>query len=87
MLNSANAEVRKDQHLPLGKTKSAIKTTYPDATVYKPLTGEVYYFPGVSLEIIYTFLDYLPGNVINFPGTDGYPLNGDANMLTNGGPP
>ena len=43
--------------------ESTIATYYPDAKVYKPLTGQVYTFADTSIEILYTMSDFLP-NVI-----------------------
>lgn len=47
--------------------KAAVESTlteyYPNAKVYKPLTGQVYTFAETSIEILYTMSDFLPNTI------------------------
>jgi hypothetical protein len=41
-------------------TKTAIKTYWSSAKVYKCLTGQIFHFAGCEMEVIYTMSDFLP---------------------------
>lgn len=50
-----------------------------DATVYKPLTGQIYTFAGTSIEILYTMSDFLP-NTVNYADDDDTDKGMDYNV-------
>ncbi len=41
-------------------TRKAINDNWPNATVYKALTGQIFHFPGCDMEVLYTMSDFLP---------------------------
>lgn len=56
--------------------ETALKTYYPNAKVYKPLTGQVYTFADTSIEILYTMPDFLPNVIAQEADNNG----GDYNI-------
>lgn len=55
------------------------KQYYPDATFYKALTGQKYFFVNAELEILYCMQDYMPNIIPDIDG-DLSTLDGDANI-------
>ncbi|HOA84973.1 MAG TPA: hypothetical protein PKN17_02990 [Bacillota bacterium] len=49
------------------KVRSTINTYYPNADVYKCLTGQVFHFPGADMEILTCMSDFIP-KVIGLEG-------------------
>lgn len=61
------------------KVTDAVSTYWKDSTVYKPLTGQVFRFPGCDMEIFYSMSDFLP-NIIGTEVSDADKSNVDANI-------
>ncbi len=63
------------------KATRNIPVYYPDAKIYKPLTGQIFNFAGVKIEILYCMSDFLP-NVIGTEVFDADKKNADGNIKT-----
>ena len=63
---------------------SSIFAAYPNATVYKPFTGQKYTFSTTTINILYTIPDYAPNRTIpnESDATSSSPLKGDYNLET-----
>lgn len=61
------------------KVRTTIKTYYPEADVYKCLTGQVYRFPGADMEILTCMSDFIP-NVIGLELPDADLTKADGNI-------
>jgi len=60
------------------KVPQTISTVYPDALVYKCLTGQVYHFAGLDMEVLVTMSDFIP-LVIGYEAEDAKLDDGDGN--------
>ncbi len=61
------------------KVRNLVKTTYPNAKIYKSLTGQVYRFAGANMEILYCMSDFMP-QVIGLERTDADLTKADGNI-------
>lgn len=61
------------------KVTDAVSTYWSNSTVYKPLTGQVFKFPGCDMEIFYSMSDFLP-NIIGTEVSDADKSSVDANI-------
>lgn len=61
-------------------TDTAVKA-FKDAVVYKCLTGQVFHFPGMDMEVLATMSDFIP-QVIGFEAADAEKDKGDGNTMT-----
>lgn len=61
--------------------KSAIRSFAPKATVYKCLTGQVYRFPGMDMEVLACMSDFIP-LVIGHETADADKEQGDGNSMS-----
>ncbi len=62
-------------------TDSAVKTMGSDIPVYKCLTGQIYRFPGMDMEILACMSDFIP-LVIGFERADAEKDKGDGNSMS-----
>ncbi len=63
--------------------KNAILDCYPNAKIYRPLTGQTYPFGTMILRVLFTTQDYLPRIIPNEPdATEKNPKKGDGNHLS-----
>ncbi|MBQ7347052.1 MAG: hypothetical protein IJW55_03770 [Clostridia bacterium] len=60
---------------------ASIKKFSYDIPVYKCLTGQVFYFPGMQMEILSCMSDFVP-QVIGYETKDVDKTNGDGNIMT-----
>lgn len=61
--------------------EDSFATYYPNAKIYKPLTGQVYRFAKTSIEVLYTMEDYLPNTIPNEQdGIESGQKKGDYNI-------
>ncbi len=58
-----------------------IAETYPDAAIYKPLTGQTFHYAGADMEVLYCMSDFLP-QVIGTETPDADKANADGNIQT-----
>ncbi len=65
----------------MASTESAIKNLGGNVPVYKCLTGQIYRFPGMDLEILATMSDFIP-LVIGFERADAEKDAGDGNSMS-----
>ena len=61
--------------------RNLVSATYPNATVYKALTGQIYYFAGLQMEVLATMSDFIP-LVIGQEAVDADLNNGDGNTMS-----
>ncbi len=61
------------------KVRNTIKEVYPDADIYKCLTGQVFRFAGADMEILNCMSDFLPG-VIGLERSDADLKQADGNI-------
>lgn len=62
-------------------TDSAVKSMGADIPVYKCLTGQIFKFPGMDMEILATMSDFIP-QVIGYEAADAERDNGDGNTMS-----
>ena len=62
-------------------TEDAIDTLSLNIPVYKCLTGQIYRFPGMDMEILATMSDFIP-QVIGYEAADADLTKGDGNTMT-----
>ena len=62
-------------------TDSAVKTMGADIPVYKCLTGQIYRFPGMDMEVLATMSDFIP-QIIGYEAADADLSKGDGNTMT-----
>lgn len=62
-------------------TDSSVKLMGADIPVYKCLTGQIYRFPGMDMEILATMSDFIP-QVIGYEAADADLDKGDGNTMT-----
>lgn len=65
----------------MSAVESAIKTLDPDVPVYKCLTGQIYRFPGMDMEILACMSDFIP-LVIGYERADADKEKGDGNSMS-----
>ncbi len=65
----------------MSAVESAIKTLNPDIPVYKCLTGQIYRFPGMDMEILACMSDFIP-LVIGYERSDADKTKGDGNSMS-----
>lgn len=65
----------------MGTTKDAILAVGSNIPVYKCLTGQIYRFPGMDMEILATMSDFIP-QVIGYEAADADLSKGDGNTMT-----
>lgn len=61
------------------KVRNTMRGTYPKAKIYKSLTGQVFHFAGVDMEILNCMSDFLPG-VIGLERSDADLTKADGNI-------
>ena len=62
-------------------TDNTVKTLGADIPVYKCLTGQIYRFPGMDMEVLATMSDFIP-QVIGYEASDADRSKGDGNTMT-----
>ena len=62
-------------------TEDAIDTLSLNIPVYKCMTGQIYRFPGMDMEILATMSDFIP-QVIGYEAADADLTKGDGNTMT-----
>ena len=62
-------------------TEDAIDTLSINIPVYKCLTGQIFHFPGMDMEILATMSDFIP-QVIGYEAADADLTKGDGNTMT-----
>lgn len=62
-------------------TDSAVKAMGADIPVYKCLTGQIFRFPGMDMEVLATMSDFIP-QVIGYEASDADLSKGDGNTMT-----
>lgn len=65
----------------MGVTKDAILVVGTNIPIYKCLTGQIYRFPGMDMEILATMSDFIP-QVIGYEAADADLSKGDGNTMT-----
>ena len=65
----------------MSAVESAIKTLDPKIPVYKCLTGQIYRFPGMDMEILACMSDFIP-LVIGYERADADKEKGDGNSMS-----
>lgn len=65
----------------MAAVKSAIKTLDSKIPVYKCLTGQIYRFPGMDMEILACMSDFIP-LVIGYERSDADKTKGDGNSMS-----
>lgn len=63
------------------KIPELIRSGWGDVPIYKCLTGQVYHFPGMDMEILATMSDFIP-RVIGFETSDADKAQGDGNSMS-----
>ncbi len=62
-------------------TESSMKTLGADIPVYKCLTGQIFRFPGMDMEVLATMSDFIP-RVIGYEAKDADLSRGDGNSMS-----
>ena len=65
----------------MSAVESAIRYLDPDIPVYKCLTGQIYRFPGMDMEILACMSDFIP-LVIGYERSDADKTKGDGNSMS-----
>lgn len=71
----------KDRARSMSTVSSTIARTYPDAAIYKPLTGQTFHYPGAEMEVLYCMSDFLP-QIIGQEVSDADQTSADGNIQT-----